>query len=82
MAAHGCRLAGLDQRRGAEIDIAADMGENADAATTVAQSKPITTIFKWVARSALYIEWFIASSRFLPISRSSRVKGFTRCKDN
>ena len=33
-------------------------------ATTVAQTMPITTIFKCVARSALYIEWFIATSRF------------------
>jgi hypothetical protein len=24
----------------------------------------MTTIFKWVARSALYIEWFMTSSRF------------------
>jgi len=69
------RLAGFDERGGAEIDRAGDMGKNAYTATTVAHSKPMTTIFKWVARSALYIEWFITSSRFC-ICRSKRAEGF------
>jgi anti-sigma-K factor RskA len=34
------------------------------AATMVAHRRPTTMIFKWVRRSALYIEWFMATSRF------------------
>src|SRR5580698_9380435 len=33
------------------------------AATTVAHRRPNTMIFRWVPRSALYIEWFIAASQ-------------------
>ncbi len=62
MTADGGRLARLDQRRGAKIEVA-DIGENADGGNDVAHSRPITTIFKCVRRSALYIEWFMATSR-------------------
>ena len=58
----GGRLAGFDQRRGAEVDVA-DIGENADGGDDRRAKRPMTTIFKWVRRSALYIEWFMATSR-------------------
>jgi hypothetical protein len=48
------------------------------AATKVAHNRPMTTIFKWVPRSALYMEWFIATSQFLPISRGNRAQGFNK----
>jgi hypothetical protein len=31
-----------------------------------------------VPRSALYMEWFIATSQFLPISRGNRAQGFNK----
>src|SRR5271154_1629958 len=44
-------------------------------ATTVAHRRPITTIFKWVPRSALYIEWFIASLPYRPLDAAEGSQG-------
>ena len=71
-------LAGLHQNFGAEINSAAHIGENADHRDQRRAQSPITTIFKWVARSALYIEWFMTILPLLPIGRSSRAQGFVQ----
>src|ERR1039457_3259925 len=40
-----------------------------------AAARPTTTIFRWVVRSAVYIDQFMATSKVIAIRRAGLVKG-------
>ena len=44
-------------------------------AISSAAASPTTTIFRWVVRSAVYIDQFMAASKVMPIRRPGLEKG-------